>query len=176
MKPIRHRGVVNALSLLVGALFVSACAVATPATITSTKGATPTIQNVALLTEDEEAGLRRQFLSELQDSLGSRGIALESDAAFVGDFSISERSAGLGLQEIPEDSDDHASAQEPESSFKSRWYSKCTPQRVSASLVIYARSNGAVQAKSSGEFISCPGDLAELSSLANLLVDRAISN
>ena len=176
MKPIRLRGAVSSFSVLVGSLGVSACAVSTPATITTSQGAAPTIQSVALLAEDEEAGLRMLFLSELQDSLGSRGIALERDAAFVGDFSISERSAGLGLQEIPEESGDEASAQEPESSFKSRWYNKCTPQRVSASLVIYARSNGSVQARSSGEFISCPGDLSELGSLANLLVDRAISN
>jgi hypothetical protein len=161
---------------MLAAMGLSACAVGSPATITSTQGSTQSIQSVELLAAEEVTGLRGQFLAELQKSLGSRGIALERGAEFVGDFSVSERSAELGLQAISDDTEGQTDARAPEPGYQSRWYDKCSPHRVSASLVIYSRASGEVRAKSSGEFLSCPGDLAELSNLANLLVGRAVSN
>jgi len=170
------KGQMRAMRLvpLLAVLFVlSACAVSTPASITSTKASPQAITNIELLSENRNAGLRAQFFDDLTNTLQSRGVSIQTGAPHVADFAVSQRQAGVGLQSISQDSD----AAEPiEPPFKQRWYHKCKPNRVSASLVIYARSNGAVQAKASGEFLACPGDMSQLEDLAQVLVDRTLGN
>lgn len=166
-----HAKTITALGVL--ALVVSACTVTTPAAITSTQGVARALTSVQLLSEQDETGLRSQFANEITQSFGSRGVTLNQSAPFVADFAVSQRPAELGLQAISESSEE---GQAPKSDFKSRWYDKCKPSRVSASLVIYSRASGTVQAKSSGEFLTCPGDLSQLNDLAQILVDRALTN
>lgn len=164
--------------VVLASLLLSACAISTPATITSAQGSPQRITSVQLLTESGDdgpkAGLRTRFHDELSRQLASRGVTLGSGADFVADFAVSERSAQLGLQSVPQS--EGAAAQPIEPGLKGRWYHKCKPNRVSASLVVYARANGAVEAKSSGEFLACPGDLAQLDDLAKILVDRILTN
>lgn len=165
--------------LIAGTLFVSACAVSTQPAVTATQsnptplGAAQSITNLEWLSEGDETGLRAQFLNELNRSLSARGLSVQSGAQYVADFSVSQREASLGLQ--PVSSAANASAQE-EPDFKGRWYHKCKPNRVSASLVVYARASGEVHTKSTGEFLACPGDLSQLDELAQMLVDRTLSN
>lgn len=152
---------------------LSACAIGSPATITSAQGRVSSVTSVELLSEADETALRSQFASELRRSFGARAVGLDQKAAFVADFAVSQRPAKYGLQAISQNPDEE---QTPPSGFKARWYDKCEPSRVSASLVIYSRNSGTVEAKSAGEFVTCPGDLAQLSDLAQLLVDRALQN
>lgn len=166
-----HRIYMAALAL--GALSLSACAISTPATVTSTQNAPQTLAGVELLSQEDEVGLRAQFLNELTRTFTTRGVVVQKGAAFVADFSVSQRAAGVGLQEISEDAEN---VETIEPAFRSRWYHKCKPTRVSASLVIYARDSGAVQTKSAGEFLACPGELSQLGDLAELLVERTVAN
>lgn len=162
--------VLGAGSLGLAAFCLSACATGTPATITSAQGSTPNLTSVTLLGEEDTAGLRAQFRAELSRALAARGSNIRTDADFIADFAVSEHEAQLSLQEISEDSD---GADLSEDNFKSRWYDNCKPNRVSASLVLYSRASGEIEAKSSGEFLACPGDHSELGKLADLLVARA---
>ncbi|MEM1052510.1 MAG: hypothetical protein AAGI28_10485 [Pseudomonadota bacterium] len=163
--------------LVFGALSLSGCAIATPATLTSaspsTRNASQSFTSIELLSETEEAGLRAQLLEELKNSLENRAVTVQKGAEFIGDYSVSTRPAELGLQTIEESSE---SSETTDSGFTPRWYHKCEPNRVSASLVIYSRANGTVLTKSSGEFLACPDDLAELRPLADLLVDSIVGN
>ncbi|WP_298303686.1 hypothetical protein [uncultured Erythrobacter sp.] len=164
---------IGKVTLAIGAVSLSACAVSTPATLTSTQNSPQTLSSVELLNEEDEAGLRAQLLDELTGSFANGGIGVENGAAFIVDFSVSQREASVGIQEISEDA---GTVKAIEPTFRSRWYHKCKPSRVSASLVIYARDSGAVQNKSSGEFLTCPDDLSQLGDLAQLLVDGAVAN
>ncbi|MEP1421344.1 MAG: hypothetical protein ABJK59_06210 [Erythrobacter sp.] len=158
---------------LLAALFASACAVSTPAIITSARSSTQPIAEIQLLNESSAASLRGRFHEELTGKFAERGISFAPNADFVADFAVSQRKADVGLQAV---SDSETATQPNKPNFRSHWYHKCKPARVSASLVIYARSSGAVQAKSSGEFLACPDDLSQLDQLAGLLVDRALAN
>lgn len=173
MMNVGHTRAAPTALLLAGAFLASACTVSTPATITSTQRAPQVISSVELLSETGETGLRARFLEDINEALRARSVAVQTGADFVADFSVSQREAKLGLQAISKGEETSAP---PEPDFKSRWFHKCKPHRVSASLVIYARSSGRVHAKSSGEFLTCPGDLAQLDDLAQILVDRTLSN
>lgn len=162
--------------LILGTLSVSACAIATPATITSTTSSAPitaqAINGVELIGAPDETGLRAALQSELTRALGARGVPEQSGADHIADFAVSERPAATGLLPVSEETD---AAGHPEPAFKSRWYDKCKPSRISASLVIYARANGTIATKASGEFLACPGDHSQLDDLADLLVEQAIA-
>lgn len=162
--------------LLVSSM-VSACAISTPATITSTQSRPLAITSIQLLNDGDDkaevGNLRARFHDELTQQLRARGIAVEAEAQYVADFAVSERDAEVGLKPVS-DTDDTAEPIEP--SIRSRWYHKCRPTRVSASMVIYGRADGAVKAKSAGEFMACPDDMSQLGDLAKILVDRTVSN
>lgn len=172
MRALVHNRIFEMSGVGLGTLALSACAIATPATITSTSAPALAVVSVEILIEDNEVELRSQFANSLRTSLNARGIATKSGADTIADFAVSERSADVGLQPIT-DSADSSAPLEP--AFKSRWYHKCKPNRVNASLVLYARETGETIAKSSGEFLACPGDHSRLSDLARLLVDEAIA-
>ena len=160
-----------AATMAVMAMGLSACAVGTPAAITSTKSAPQAVTSVELLAQADEAGLRSQFQSALTGALTQRGVSLDKNAQFIADFAVSQRPAELGLIEIEEEAE---TIEVPEEAYKSKPFDQCSPNRVNASLVVYSRSSGEVQGKSSGEFLACPGDLAQLGELARLLVDRTL--
>lgn len=151
------------------ALGLSACAVGTPATITSAQSELSSVSSVELLSEAGEAGLRSQFKSELTNALSQRGVSLSESAGFIADFAVSQRPAEFGLIQITPEAE---TTEAPEEAHNSKPFDKCKPNRVNASLVVYSRASGTVQGKSSGEFLACPGDLAQLSDLAQLLVER----
>ena len=159
------------LTMTAMAMGLSACAVGTPATVTSTQTATQTVTSVELLVQADDAGLRSQFQSALTSALNQQGISLEQNADFIADFAVSQRPAQLGLIQIEQEVD---TVDAPEEAYKSKPFDECKPHRVNASLVVYSRSSGAIQGKSAGEFLACPGDLVQLSDLAQLLVRRTL--
>lgn len=172
MRNPRHNRALRMASAMLVSVLAAACAVSTPAAITSVKPSPRPITNVELLNESSEGDLRSRFHSELVQKLGERGVTLTPGADFIADFAVSQREANVTLQPVSS-SEQPSGPTEPD--FRSRWYHKCKPHRVSASLVVYARSNGAVEAKSSGEFLACPDDLSQLDDLAQILVDRLLT-
>lgn len=174
MMNVGHTRALRTALVFAGAFLASACAVTTPATITSTKRAPQSISSVEMLSEAGETGLRARFLDELTEALGTRAVAVQSGADYVADFSVSEREAQLGLQAVPKGNEAAPTNPPADPEFKQRWYHACKPNRVSASLVIYTRTTGTVHAKSSGEFLACPGDLSQIDDLAQILVDRTL--
>lgn len=171
MRASKSKTVFNSSLLTVCAIGLSACAVATPPTITASQANAVDVRQVELLGQAQEEGLRSQFKGELVRSFETRGVTVEKGAGFIADFSVSQRSAELGTQAFKQD---QAEEQPPRSDYRSNWLNKCKADRVSASLVVYARDNGRVKAKSSGEFLACPGDLSQLGDLAQLLVSRTL--
>ena len=171
MSALGQISVQAAATVVVMTIGLSACAVGTPAAITSTQSATRTVTSVELLSQTDEAGLRSQFQSALTGALAQHGVSLDKNAQFIADFAVSQRPAELGLIQIEEEAE---TVDAPEEAYKSKPFDECKPHRVNASLVVYSRSSGEVQGKSSGEFLACPGDLTQLSDLAQLLVDRTL--
>lgn len=179
MMKLGRTRVISIAPLVLASLLTSACAISTPATITSAQNSPQAITSVQLLRDAEEKGvadnLRSRFRDELTQQLRARGVNLGTGAEYVMDFAVSQRDAEVGLQPVSvADAGDTAEPIEP--SIRGRWYHKCKPTRVSASIVIYARANGAAQANSSGEFLACPDDLSQLGDLAKILVERTVSN
>lgn len=161
-----------ALALACGAL--TACAVSTPATVTSAQQATSPVTNLAFVSQEaEESGIRARFKSALSKALSAQGVGMSADADYLADFTVSQRPGDYALQEV---TSDDANASPPASDYKPRWFHKCKPARVNASLVIYAKTSGALHSKARGEFLACPGDTSQLEDLAKLLAARALQN
>lgn len=156
-------------ALTLSGMGLAGCAIATPATITSTQSALGKVLALTLNSEDKDQSLRAGFRSSLSAAFEARGVELAEETPFYADFAVSARTARLTALPATDD------AKAPQPGFKSRWYHTCKPDRVTASLVIYTKADNTVHARSSGEFLACPGELNELTSLAQLLVDQALS-
>jgi len=102
MASLEQTRVVCMVALALGVCSLSACAVSTPVTLTSTQNSPQMFSQVEVLNQQDETGLRALFLSELSGSFTTRGVTVHDGADFVADFSVSERAAGVGLQEISE--------------------------------------------------------------------------
>ena len=174
MDSLARLGAAKGIAITLVSLGVTACAVSTPATVTAVQEAPSAVTTITFVTQQEEKrGIRARFKTALAESLAARGASMSADAAYLADFTVSQRPAQLALQDVTQD-DDNASP--PTSDYRPRWFHKCKPERVSASLVIYAKASGTLHSKSQGEFLGCPGDTSQLYDLAELLAARALQN
>jgi len=161
-----------ALALACGAL--TACAVSTPATITAAQPAPSPVTNLTFVSQDaEERDIRARFKAALSEALSAQGVKISSDGDYLADFTVSQRPGEYALQEV---TSDDANASPPVTDYEPRWFHKCKPARVNASLVIYAKASGALHSRAQGEFLACPGDTSQLDDLANMLAARALQN
>ncbi len=173
MDGLGQSGAGKGLAIAFLSFCLAACAVATPVTITSVQSAPSAVTSLEFVPQDEGRGIRARFKTELARAFADQGVSVGPDADFLADFAVSERSAELALQNV---TSDDANAARPASDYEPRWFHKCKPARVSASLVIYSKRTGALHSKSEGEFLACPGDTSQLSDLAGLLAKRALSD
>lgn len=161
-------------------LGLSACTVATPAAITSAQNppASTPITSVEFVSQDDEHAMRTRFMNALSTSFAGQGVSVAAGADYIADFTIAQRPAQLGLLEA--NGAEESAAKAPTSDFSPRWFHSCKPDKVSASLVIYAKANGMLHSKSEGEFLACresaSGESSELQALAELLTARALKN
>lgn len=157
-----------------GALAIlSGCAISQPATLASAQASGTELQSVYLLSDDEDNALRSRLDAALRSAMGDRSTAVEEGADLIGDFGISARDATLAVQSI---ADTNEGADSLEMRFRNRFYHSCRPDRIRATLVLYARESGEMRGRAEGEFLACPGDFGELNNLAQLLVDEAMGD
>ena len=115
----------------------------------------------------EEAGgtLRSDFELHLKNAFARQGVAIDEGSELVVDFSIASHPASTTVIPIGE-----KELEAPPQARRTRWYHKCAATSVKGSLAVFARDANRVVAKSSGEYVGCPGDREQLGNLAQLLV------
>ncbi|TRD11940.1 hypothetical protein FGU71_08785 [Erythrobacter insulae] len=147
---------------------LSACAIEQAPTLTQRPAMPIAITTVDLAQDEDLVGLRSAFARSLSLALAAEKVAPSADSDWIADFAVSSHPAEVSITPIG----DGAEGQGPDASHgvKSKWYHKCKPERVRASLAVFERQANRLVAKSEGHFIACPGDRARLNDLATLLV------
>lgn len=167
------KNIMPGILLGAAAMALSACAVERPPTLSHAQPYDGTFNQVELISEKDESGLRQQFLSALTRALSQHSVQVKSGSDFIADFAVSSTSSETGLDPVSGGSE--TTKLQASEHRRPRWYARCAPDRVRGSLAIFDRATNALVAKSEGHFIACPGDHGQLNELANLLVQSVKS-
>lgn len=178
MNQLRQSMASNARAWLVAtsALGVAACAVQSPAVITSSVGEAPNaLAQINLIEPDSGQAQRLALYSALKETLQTRGIGLSDDADTVADLAISVSPSPVGIYASEAGKTD----QEPDAlvtTRKRRWYDACEAVRFQATMVIYNRADGELRKTSKAESVACGDSDLPVAELADLLAADILSN
>ena len=165
---VQQSAVIIAIPLLLGG-----CAVSTPVTVTPTVVELQTANAVEFPAPAGATGdLRSQWRAALQAAFASRSVNIQQGAPFLADFALSIRNAETGIATVSDNSKDIDWQSQPR---RNRLLDKCKAQRMRGTLVIFRRANGSIIYRGESETDACRFGSAELTVMANELVDNAIN-
>ena len=167
--------------ILALAASLTACAVSSPLSVTSTGAGFESNRRVALTAAEDPASLQARFTASVSQALSDQGLALDADAPLTADISVSQNTASSGIvRGEGSKAEDTQNAGEPEQDWltaprEKRRFDKCEAQRLRATLVIYNRADGSLAYRGSGEATECGFGEADLAAFAQALVADALA-
>lgn len=165
--------------MLFGATALGACSVSEPLEVRSaTNASDPQRSAITFAIAEEEAGtLRGRFALALIDAFAARGVAAQSEARLVADYSVSEGSAEIGIRRR---SDPDSVLEEGEGWIdpprNSRRFDRCKARELRGTLVLVDRQTGALVYRGTGTATECEFDDAALRALADGLVAESLAS
>ena len=121
--------------------------------------------------------MRGQFASALSAAFAQRGISLQDTATLVADYSVSQRSAELGIQHARDAQDaSPGEAQWIDPPREPRRFDRCEAQELRGTLILVDRNSGEAVYRGTGAATECGFGEAAIRSLADGLVADYLAN
>ncbi len=172
---IRNQRFLSSAILAASCSLAAACAVTVPPQISSSTGAAPSAQSVHLIEPDKDQAQLLALHSALKRSLAAKGITVAEDADVVGEFSLSQRAASLGVfaSEAGNDTEPPRPVTEPR---KARLFDLCEAVKVEANLALFDRASGRLVQQSKAQGTICEGKEPPMDEFAEILVSELANN
>ena len=152
-------------------LAISACAIRTPGSLSSSDVTVGSVSAIEFPAIDATDTLRARWAFALTSSFAKESVSRSPEAPFIADFALSIRPAVTGIAITGEET---ATIDWQSRPRKVNPFDKCKAQRARGTLAVFRRSDGIMIYRGEVEADSCDFDDSSLSNLADRLVADAL--
>lgn len=158
-------------SSLAGAL-LSACTVATPPVVSVDGGPLSSGQSITLASPSPDAASRdRDLHAALREEFAKHGYTLSESGAYIIEYSITERSASVGIAHEPPLGETGQPEIASPDRIDKRILRECDAQRLRINLVAYPATDGDSIKRVSGEMDDCAFSTESVEAIVTEMVD-----